>query len=112
MTGVIDPVKSSTATTDLEAYVRSEGRDQQVKQVRAKIDELGIQYIYYQFISVTGRITGKGAPADHWETMAEKGIQLVYGATVNLAIDRTQNYLGYGPESAELVAIPYVETFC
>lgn len=83
-----------------------------MQQVRAKIDRLGIQYIYYQFISITGKITGKGAPADHWETMAEKGIQLVYGATVNLAIDRTQNYLGYGPESAELVAIPDPDTFC
>ncbi|GIT06743.1 MAG: hypothetical protein CM1200mP30_03730 [Pseudomonadota bacterium] len=53
--------------TDLEAYVKSEGRDELVKQVRSKIEELGITYIYYQFISVTGRIVGKGIPADHWE---------------------------------------------
>jgi glutamine synthetase len=80
--------------------------------VRSKIDELGIQYIYYQFISVTGRIVGKGVPADHWETIAERGIQLVYGATANLSLDRHRNYIGYGPEAAELVAIPDPETFC
>ena len=53
--------------TDLEAYVAQPGRDDLVKQVREKINELGISYIYYQFISVTGRIVGKGIPADHWE---------------------------------------------
>ncbi|MEO0374350.1 MAG: glutamine synthetase, partial [Cyanobacteria bacterium P01_A01_bin.17] len=109
MTGVLTP---PTVATDLEAYVQAEGRDDLVRQVRAKIDELGVQYIYYQFISVTGRITGKGVPADHWEVMAARGIQLVYGATVNLALDRQQRYLGFGPESAELVAIPDPETFC
>ena len=40
--------------TDLEAHVSAEGRDKLVKQVREKINELGVTYIYYQFISVTG----------------------------------------------------------
>ena len=46
--------------TDLEAYVSAKGRKELVKQVRAKLKELGIAYIYYQFVSVTGRIVGKG----------------------------------------------------
>ncbi|HCP32809.1 MAG TPA: glutamine synthetase, partial [Deltaproteobacteria bacterium] len=72
--------------TDLEQYVTQEGRDELIKQVRSKINELGITYIYYQFISVTGRIVGKGIPADHWERTATKGFQLVYGSTANLFI--------------------------
>ena len=48
--------------TDLEACVEAPGRAELVKQVREKINELGITYIYYQFISVTGRIVGKGIP--------------------------------------------------
>jgi len=98
--------------THLEAYVAQPGRAELVKQVRAKIDELGIQYIYYQFVSVTGRITGKGVPAAHWESAAERGIQLVYGAMANLFLDRYGNYIGYGPEASELVAIPDPDTFC
>jgi glutamine synthetase len=98
--------------TQLEAYVAQAGRAELVKQVRAKIDELGIKYIYYQFISVTGRIVGKGVPADHWEAIANRGIQLVYGATANLYLDRHRNYIGYGPEASELVAIPDPDTFC
>src|SRR5438876_3438161 len=97
--------------TDLEAHVGAKGRKELVKQVRAKIDELGITYIYYQFISVTGRIVGKGIPADHWESAAERGFQLVYGSTANLFLDRHSNYIGYGPEASELVGIPDPETF-
>ena len=62
--------------TDLEQHVNAKGRKELVKQVREKIKELGIQYIYYQFVSVTGRIVGKGVPADHWESVAERGFQL------------------------------------
>jgi len=99
-------------STDLERHVNSPGRDDLVKQVREKINELSIDYIYYQFISVTGRIVGKGVPADHWETIASRGFQLVYGSTANLFIDRYGDYIGYGPESMELVGIPDPETFC
>ncbi len=98
--------------TDLEAHVEAAGRAELVKQVREKINELDIQYIYFQFVSVTGRIVGKGIPADHWERVAEKGFQLVYGSTANLFVDRHGNYIGYGPESSELVGIPDPETFC
>ena len=100
-----------TRTTDLEAFVDTEGRDEQIAAVRQRIDAEGIQYVYYQFPSVTGRIMGKGVPATHWESMARKGFQLVYGATANLFTDRHGNYIGYGPEAAELVGIPEPETF-
>ena len=96
---------------DIERYVDDPERQERVKEVRRKIDELGIEYLYLQFVSVTGRIMGKGIPADHWESVAQKGFQLVYGATVNLFLDRHGDYLGYGPEAAELVGIPDPETF-
>ena len=53
----------------------------------------------------------KGIPADHWENVANGGFQLVYGATVNLFLNRRGEYLGYGPEAAELVGVPEPETF-
>ena len=89
-----------------------EGRAELVQQVRAKIDELGVTYIYYQFVSVTGRIVGKGIPADHWEQIAERGFQL------RLRLHREplhrpprQLHRLYGPEASELVGIPDPETF-
>ena len=98
-------------TTDLEGFVGQEGRDAAVREVRRQIDAEGVTYIYYQFVSVTGRIMGKGIPAEHWETIAQKGFQLVYGSTANLFVDRHGDYIGYGPEARELVGIPEPETF-
>ncbi len=83
-------------STDLERFLATDGRAEAVQRVRAEIDAKGISYIYYQFASVTGRIMGKGVPADHWERMAQNGFQLVYGSTANLFIDRHGNYIGYG----------------
>src|SRR5215469_3492447 len=103
--------KPTRHDTELEAFVRRPGRREQVAKVRAKINELGIDYIYCEFISVTGRIVGKGIPADHWESVADRGFQLVYGATANLFTDRHSQYIGYGPEASELVGIPEPETF-
>jgi len=68
--------KRKAAATDLERFVGAEGRADLVKEVRQRIDAEGITYIYYQFPSVTGRIMGKGVPAQHWESIAEKGFQL------------------------------------
>ena len=36
--------------SDLEEFVNQPGRDKGVKDVRKKINDLGIEYIYYQFI--------------------------------------------------------------
>ncbi len=98
-------------TMDIEKFVEQDGRADLVKQVRKQIDEQGIEYLYLQFVSITGRICGKGIPADHWESIAERGFQLVYGATVNLFLNRHGEYLGYGPQDKELVGIPEPETF-
>lgn len=99
------------ATSEVDNYVTAPARAENVRRVRELINKLGITYIYYQFISVTGRIVGKGIPADHWERTAERGFQLVYGATANLFTDRHGQYIGYGPEASELIGIPDPETF-
>jgi glutamine synthetase len=98
--------------SDLDIFIDQQGRDDQIAEVRRQIDAEGVTYIYYQFVSVTGRIMGKGVPAPHWETIARRGFQLVYGSTANLFTDRRGNYIGYGAEARELVGMPDVDTFC
>jgi glutamine synthetase len=100
-----------TDLTDLERFVAQDGRDEAISQISRRIETDGITYIYFQFVSVTGRIMGKGIPVSQWESVARKGFQLVYGATANLFIDRHGRYIGYGPEAAELVGLPDVDTF-
>ena len=54
---------------------------------------------------------GKGVVADFFPQVAEKGYQLVYGATANLFTDRAGNYIGFGPEESELAAVADLDTF-
>ena len=69
-------------STDLERLHDSPGRAEAIERVRGEIDSKGITYIYYQFVSVTGRIMGKGVPAAHWERIADQRLPAglrVYG---------------------------------
>ena len=43
--------------------------------------------------------------------VAQRGYQLVYGATANLFTDRYGNYIGFGPEESELAAVADLDTF-
>ena len=54
---------------------------------------------------------GKGVVASFFPQVAEKGYQLVYGATANLFTDRHGNYIGFGPEESELAAVADLDTF-
>ncbi|MBC8365265.1 MAG: glutamine synthetase [Actinobacteria bacterium] len=99
-------------STDIERFIEAEGRQEQVTEIQRQIEAEGIQYLYCQFVSVTGRIMGKGIPAKHFGTIANKGFQLVYGSTANLFVDRHGHYIGYGPESRELVGVAETDTFC
>ena len=104
---------ATTATgTDLTRFVADEARRAAVQAITAKIRRLGIKHVLYQFVSVTGRVMGKAAPAPHWPTVAERGVQLWYGAVADVCTDRQGNYIGYGANASELVALPDPETFC
>ncbi|MEB3022996.1 MULTISPECIES: glutamine synthetase family protein [Mycolicibacter] len=100
-----------TVETALDRYVHDPERVATVEKVHKMLDELGVTYLYFQVVSVTGRVVGKGVPAAHWRRVAMSGVQMVLGATANVAVSRTGRYLGYGPEASELIAIPDPETF-
>ena len=67
--------------------------------------------MFFQQVSVTGRVMGKGVVSTFFPQVAEKGYQLVYGATANLFTDRHGNYIGFGPEESELAAVADLDTF-
>ena len=97
--------------SDIEQFIEADGREAEVMAIEKQIKDEGIQYLYCQFVSVTGRIMGKGIPAKHFGMIARKGFQLVYGSTANLFVDRHGDYIGYGAESKELVGVAEADTF-
>ncbi len=102
---------SGQQQTDIERLVSDQRWQEQVRQVARIIEARGIKHVYFQFVSVTGRVMGKSVPARHWEAVAAKGIQLWYGAVADVQADRRGNYIGYSSNAAELVAIPDPDTF-
>ena len=98
--------------TDLSDYLSESVREERIRQVRKKINELGIDYVYCQYISITGRIMGKAVPASHWERLAAEGMQTWLGGVTNVFPDRRGNLIGFPPNASELLALPDPETFC
>ena len=100
-------------STDLERHVNAPGRADLVKQVREKINELGIDYIYYQFISVTGAHRRKRSARRSLGADRRKRVPacLWFDRQPVYRLDMG-DYIGYGPEAMELVGIPDPETFC
>ncbi|HIL48889.1 MAG TPA: glutamine synthetase, partial [Acidimicrobiia bacterium] len=49
--------------TDIQEFIEAPGRAEQVAEIQRRIEVEEIQYLYCQFVSVTGRIMGKGIPA-------------------------------------------------
>ncbi len=109
MTGVLTNTK---VQSDVEAYLEQPGRAELIRQVRDKINTSSIEYIYYQYVSITGRIMGKFSHSSVWETFAERGFQQVYTGLTNVAVDRHGNFIGYGLDTAEFIGVPDPETFC
>ena len=102
---IADPIPT------LEEARSDPARKKGIQEIRKQINELGIQYIFFQQISISGHVNGKGVSATMWEKVAEEGYQLVYGATADLFVDRSDRYIGFGPEESELAAIADLDTF-
>ena len=102
-------IEPSPAT--LEAARNAPGRAQKIEALTRRIEAEGIKYVFFQQVSITSRVMGKGVVSSFFAQVAQKGYQLVYGATANLFTDRYGNYIGFGPEESELAAIADLDTF-
>ena len=95
----------------LEEARNAPGRAERIAEIAGEIEREGIEYVFFQQVSISGHINGKGVVASWFPQVAERGYQLVYGATADLFTDRQDNYIGFGPEESELAAIADLDTF-
>jgi glutamine synthetase len=108
---VLETPRSETPPATLEEARNQPGRAEEIGRLTKRIADEGIEYVFFQQVSITGRVMGKGVVASFFPQVAERGYQLVYGATANLFTDRNGNYIGFGPEESELAAIADLDTF-
>jgi len=107
---VLDAPRSEMPPATLEEARSRPGRREKIEEITRRIESEGIKYVFFQ-VSVTARVLNKDVVASFFPQVAEKGYQLVYGATANLFVDRVGNYIGFGPEESELAAMADLDTF-
>src|SRR6266508_4347904 len=87
------------------------GRDDLVREAGAEIKRQGVEHVYYQFVSIGGRVLGKLGAARDVERAAAEGIRFHGGAVTDYALRRDGEFVGYGPEVEEFIALPDPGTF-
>jgi glutamine synthetase len=83
-----------------------------VAAIKAEIAERGVKYIYYQFVSVNGRVLAKIVPAHQLERNLHRGVQFHGSAIADLTSSRAGALIGGGAQSGEFTALPDMSSFC
>ncbi|GAA1972101.1 glutamine synthetase family protein [Nocardioides panacihumi] len=97
--------------TALDQHRELNSRPGALDHVKQAIADNGVEYIYYQAVTITGRVVGKVVPAQHVDRIAVRGVNQHRTAIANLQSDRAGRLLGGGTEAAEYTAIPDLDTF-
>ncbi|MET7339047.1 glutamine synthetase family protein [Nonomuraea sp. NPDC005650] len=98
-------------TSALDQHRHQNASSPHLAAALATIKERGVEHVYYQSVSITGRVVGKVMPARHLERAAVKGVQQHRTAAANLQTTREGILLGGGVNAPEYTAIPDLETF-
>lgn len=99
------------STSALDLHRQENASSPHLAAALATIREQGVEHVYYQAVTITGRVVGKVMPARHLERVAVKGVQQHRTAMANLQSTREGLLLGGGVNAAEYTAIPDLETF-
>ncbi len=83
----------------------------QADDVVARVAAAGVEFIYYQFVTINGRVMAKVVPAAHVRRSLDKGVQFHGSAIADVAADRHGELFGGGISAQEFVVMPDAETF-
>ncbi|TVZ04853.1 glutamine synthetase [Trebonia kvetii] len=98
-------------STPLEQHREANSDAGALAAIRERIEASGVEFIYYQGVTITGRVIGKVVPARHLARNAGKGVQLHRTAAADLQTTRDGQLLGGGVEAAEFTMLPDLDTF-
>src|SRR5947209_14190166 len=70
---VLESPRIAPAPATLEEARVAPGRREKIEQIQQRIEAQGIRYVFFQQVSVTGRVMGKGVVSSFFPQVAEKG---------------------------------------
>lgn len=99
----------STTALDLHREVNS--APGALDAALAAISDHGVEFVYFQAVTITARVVGKVVPADQFARLATRGVMQHRTAVANLQSTREGVLLGGGVGAAEYCAVPDLDTF-
>lgn len=97
--------------TALDLHRELNSRPGALDDITQAIADHGVEYVYFQAVTITGRVVGKVVPAGHVDRLAVRGVNQHRTAIANLQTTREGVLLGGGTEAAEYTAVPDLDTF-
>ena len=97
--------------TPLDEHREQNTSQEAVEELTREVESSGVEYIYYQGVTVTGRVIGKVVPAKHLSRNLQKGVNLHRTAISDLMGNRDGELFGGGVHAAEFTAMPDMDTF-
>ncbi|KRE33613.1 glutamine synthetase [Mycobacterium sp. Soil538] len=98
-------------TTPLDAHRQLNATSPDLTEAQEIIDDRGVEFVYFQAITITGRVVGKVVPARHFARLAVKGVQQHQTAVANLQSTREGDLMAGGVHAPEYTAVPDLDTF-
>ncbi len=97
--------------TALDAHRETNSDAALLDGVLAQAREAGVELVYLQTVSLSGRVMGKVLPVGHLARIAVRGVQMHRTAVADLQSTVDGVLLGGGVEAAEFTAVPDLDTF-
>jgi glutamine synthetase len=97
--------------TALDRQREINGRAETVEPIEERIQEAGVEFVYYQFVSVNGRVLSKVAPARHVRRNLQSGVNFHGSAVADVGSDRSGRIFAGGAEAEEFTALPDADSF-
>lgn len=99
------------STTALDLHREANSAPGALDAALAAIKDFGVEFVYFQAVTITARVVGKVVPADQFARLATRGVMQHRTAVANLQTTREGVLLGGGVGAAEYCAVPDLETF-
>ena len=80
-------------------------------ELATRIKQANVEFIYYQFVTINGRVLAKVVPATHLRRSLEKGVQFHGSAIADVAADRHGELFGGGIAAEEFAVMPDADSF-
>jgi hypothetical protein len=83
---VLESARAVMPPKTLEEARNQPGRRERIEQITKRIESEGIKYVFFQQVSVTGRVMGKGVVASFFPQVAERATSLSTAPPKGLAM--------------------------